>query len=59
MTRKRFASLTRVERAAKSGKHMPESNIGFSDVPESTDRELQRARRVGLSKIKRVTPRTT
>ena len=26
---------------------MPDSAIDFSDIPESTDRELKRARRVG------------
>ena len=26
---------------------MPDSNIDFSDIPESTDEELRRARRVG------------
>ncbi|MBX3234594.1 MAG: BrnA antitoxin family protein [Nitrospiraceae bacterium] len=26
---------------------MPDANIDFSDIPESTDEELRRARRVG------------
>ncbi|HJT20034.1 MAG TPA: BrnA antitoxin family protein [Nitrospira sp.] len=30
-----------------SVKHMPDSQIDFSDIPESTDEELKRARRVG------------
>jgi predicted DNA binding CopG/RHH family protein len=47
MARKRFASSARGKRAAKSAKHMPDSQIDFSDVPESTEAELQRARRVG------------
>lgn len=29
---------------------MPDSQIDFSDIPESTDEELQRARRVGRPK---------
>jgi predicted DNA binding CopG/RHH family protein len=29
---------------------MPDSRIDFSDIPESTDRELKRARRVGRPK---------
>ncbi len=28
---------------------MPDSQIDFSDIPESTDEELRRARRVGRS----------
>ncbi len=34
-------------RAAKSAKHVPDSRIDFSDIPESTEAELKRARRVG------------
>ncbi len=29
---------------------MPDSRIDFSDIPESTDQELKRARRVGRPK---------
>jgi uncharacterized protein (DUF4415 family) len=29
---------------------MPDSRIDFSDIPESSDKELQRARRVGRPK---------
>ena len=47
MARKQFASSARGRRAAKSAKHMPDSGIDFSDIPESTDEELKRARRVG------------
>jgi len=55
MAQKRFASSARGRQAAKSGKHTPdsrpasrkESPIDFSDIPESTDEELRRARRVG------------
>ncbi len=51
MARKQFVSSAPGKRAAKSGKHMqdsrPDSQIDFSDIPESTDKELQRARRVG------------
>jgi predicted DNA binding CopG/RHH family protein len=47
MARKRFASSARGKRAAKSGKLTPDSSIDFSDIPESTDAELRRARRVG------------
>ena len=51
MTQKRFASSARDRQAAKSAKHMPDSRpdreIDFSDIPESTNEELQRARRVG------------
>ena len=30
---------------------MPDNKIDFSDIPESTDQELRRARRVGRPKI--------
>ena len=47
MAKKRFASSARARQAAKSAKHTPDRQIDFSDVPESTDEELRRARRVG------------
>ena len=47
MARKRFVSSARVKRAPKNGKLTPDSSIDFSDIPESTDSELRRARRVG------------
>ena len=50
MARRRFASSARARRAAKSAKPMPDSRINFSDIPESTDEELRRARRVGRPK---------
>lgn len=37
----------RVRRAVASGRPIPDSQIDFSDIPESTDEELRRARRVG------------
>jgi predicted DNA binding CopG/RHH family protein len=37
----------RGRQAARSAKHIPDEQIDFSDVPESTDAELKRARRVG------------
>jgi predicted DNA binding CopG/RHH family protein len=47
MAQKRFGSSARAKQAAKSGKHIPDKQIDFSDAPESTDAELRRARRVG------------
>jgi len=47
MASKQFASSARDRRAGKNGKPMPDSRIDFSDIPESTDAELKRARRVG------------
>ena len=47
MARKQYASSAHGRRAAKSAKHMPDSRIDFSDIPESTNEELKRARRVG------------
>jgi uncharacterized protein (DUF4415 family) len=50
MARKRSASLARARRAAKSAAPIPDSRINFSDIPESTEEELKRARRVGRPK---------
>jgi hypothetical protein len=47
MASKQFASSARGRRPGKNEKHMPDSRIDFSDIPESTDDELKRARRVG------------
>ena len=47
MAKKRSASSAPGLRAARSAKHIPDSDIDFSDIPESTDEELKRARRVG------------
>lgn len=47
MAKRRSASSARGKAAAKSAKHTPDHEIDFSDIPESTDEELKRARRVG------------
>lgn len=47
MRRKRSASLARGKRVGKSVRHMPDSQIDFSDIPELTDEQLKRMRRVG------------
>ncbi len=47
MIKKRSASPARAKPRAKSARHMPDSRIDFSDIPELTDAELRRARRVG------------
>lgn len=47
MARKRFESSVHGGRAVRNEKPIPDSEIDFSDIPESTDEELQRARRVG------------
>ena len=45
---KRFsASSVRARLRAKNARPMPDSRIDFSDIPESSDQELARARRVG------------
>src|SRR5580704_11226689 len=50
MTKKRHASSAPVRQTAKSVKPIPDSQIDYSDIPESTDEELKRARRVGRPK---------
>jgi len=50
MPKKRFESLARDKRAARSARPIPDGKIDFSDIPESTAAELKRARRVGRPK---------
>jgi uncharacterized protein (DUF4415 family) len=47
MAKKSFASPARPRRRAKSAKPIPDGRIDLSDIPEATDAELRRARRVG------------
>lgn len=47
MAKKQSASSARVAGAQKSARPMRDSQIDFSDIPETTDEELRRARRVG------------
>src|SRR5712664_609295 len=50
MTKKRSASSARAKQRAKSVRHMPDSALNLSDIPEATDEQLRRARRVGRPK---------
>ena len=50
MARRRFASSARPKPAAKNGRLTLNDGIDFSDIPESTDSELRRTRRVGRPK---------
>jgi uncharacterized protein (DUF4415 family) len=47
MAKKRFASSARDKQRAKSAGPIPDSRLDLSEIPESTDEELRRARRVG------------
>lgn len=47
MKKIRSASSARGKRAEKNVEHMPDSQIDFSDIPEATDEQLRRMRRVG------------
>ena len=47
MKKKRSESSVHGKRVARNVRHMPDSQVDFSDIPESTDEELRRARRVG------------
>lgn len=47
MARKSFGSSARGKQRGRSAKHIPDSRIDLSDIPEATDEELRRARRVG------------
>src|SRR5712692_10305375 len=50
MPRKQFASSAPGKQPVRNAKHMPDSRNDLSDIPESTDAELKRARRVGRPK---------
>lgn len=47
MAKKSFASSARGKQPAKSARPIPDSHLDLSDIPEATDAELRRARRVG------------
>lgn len=47
MAKKSFASSARAKRRAKNATPIPDSRIDLSDIPEATDAELRRGRRVG------------
>jgi len=47
MKKKPSGSSAPGRRAGKSAKHTPDAQIDFSDIPEATDAELKRMRRVG------------
>ncbi len=47
MRRKQFASSAQGRRTGRSVKHIPDSQIDFSDIPATTDEQLKRMRRVG------------
>ena len=47
MAKKRFESSAHGRLRAKSGRHMPDSQLNLVDIPEATDEQLRRARRVG------------
>lgn len=51
MAKRRSASSAHASRAAKSAVPTRDEKIDFSDIPESTDEELRRARRVGRPRI--------
>ncbi|SRR5712692_3924920 len=50
MAKKRSGSSAQDRRVARNARPIPDSQIDFSDIPESTDKELRRARRVGRPK---------
>jgi len=47
MAKKQPASSARVKQRAKSVTYIPDSQLDLSDIPEATDEQLRRARRVG------------
>src|ERR687891_2892732 len=55
MAKRQSGSSVRGMQAAKNARRIPDSQIDFSDIPESTDDELRKARRVGRPKTGRPT----
>lgn len=47
MKKKRSASSVLGRRAGRNVRHIPDSQIDFSDMPELSDEQLKRMRRVG------------
>jgi predicted DNA binding CopG/RHH family protein len=47
MKKKRSGSSARGRRAGRNVGHIPDSQIDFSDIPEASDEQLRRMRRVG------------
>jgi predicted DNA binding CopG/RHH family protein len=47
MAKKQFVSSAHAKLRARNAKPIPDSRLDLSDIPESTDEELRRARRVG------------
>ena len=47
MEKRRSVSSVQGRRAGRKIRLMPDSEINFDDIPESTDEELARAKRVG------------
>jgi predicted DNA binding CopG/RHH family protein len=50
MAKKYYESSPRAARARKNAKPMRDERIDFSDIPQSTNEELTRGRRVGRPK---------
>ena len=46
MAKRQSGSSARGRRAGKNARPIPDNQIDFSDIPQSTDEELRRARRV-------------
>ena len=55
MAKRQSGSSARGTRAGKNARPIPDNQIDFSDIPQSTDEELRRARRVGRPKTGRPT----
>src|SRR6266446_1029302 len=51
--KKPSVSSARARRRAKNAKHMPDSRLDLTDIPEATDEQLRHARRVGRPATKK------
>ena len=50
MAKKPSALSARAKRVAKSAKYTPDRELDFKDIPELTDEEIKRGRRLGRPK---------
>jgi predicted DNA binding CopG/RHH family protein len=47
MAKKQFASSAPGRRHVKSARYMPDNQLDLNDIPQASDEQLRRARRVG------------
>src|SRR5438046_10568745 len=54
MTKKRFASSAHARQRAKNARHMPDSMLDLTDIPEARDAQLRRVGRLSTGNAKQL-----